>query len=301
MSQLLVQASVAGLVLPLAFGIGLVARIQAQNPPTPAGALRPIDHPEVIEGPWETKIGSEIEGILFKIGTSRVSDTPGIFNPRRPLDVSSQSIRRQTVDILVYHREGGNERQGWFSTQGASNTRPNGSTVEFDGEHLRIHFVGFQGARGDAFDMDLKLSPAEQGWTGTWSREGQPVHVVLERPHPASGATPSALVGDWEDAGPRSGYADGSLHIRESSDGKFSGWLDRTIAGVDQRSGEPLKITSFSPGSVDLELDTSICCAGPYHGMLSEDGQMLSGEWATVGVNALGPKLNAPSIFRRSH
>jgi len=259
----------------------------------------PTEHPELIAGPWEVASVSGIDGISFEIVTSSSGATG-----RRQFDW-------QTIDIRVYHREGGKETWGYFAIKDKASPQSYGmqddhSLTLFDGERLRIHSVDI----GDLkpFDLDITFSPASNDWSGTWSRSGQNLHVVLKRPEANLGVTPSVFVGDWVgESGPNSRHylAPGNLHIRESRDGVLFAWLDRTISGTDartgsihsdQRNGEWLKVNSAT--ETDLILDTTNPGGPPYQfrGSLSEGKQLLTGIWERPS----GGRLNAPDRFRRT-
>lgn len=256
-------------------------------------------HPEVIAGPWETRSPSGIDGIFFNIETSS----------RGP--VSYQEIVWQTVQIRVYHRQEAKETAGWFVTNEKAtfesyNLRDGHSFALFDGERLRIHFTDVTELR--PFDLDVIFSPNAREWTGSWSRGDQAIHVVLRRPSPSAGIIPGDPVADWE--GEQDGTARfpndaGSLHIRESSDGMLSAWLDRTISGMeprtqsvlnDQRNGELLGVISANEDTLALETTLVAGLNHSYHGSLSEDRQVLTGVWDNAG----GGRLNAPGQFRRA-
>jgi len=253
----------------------------------------PTLHPELISGPWETVSAIGIDGVFFQFVT-------GSSGPSGNLQIAWQ-----TVDIRVYHREEGKETGGWFSTMfkaAPESSDVNDASTRFDGERLRIHFTGITDLK--PFDLDITFSPNEQTWAGTWSRSGQTFNVTLERPSANGVFTPSDFVGDWQ--GETNIFVEsGSLHIRESRDGILSAWLDRTMFGTDfktktvhrdQRNGELLQVNPV-PGT-ELILETSNA-AGPvyrYRAKLSEDRQMITGQWD----NGSGGGLSAPQEFRRS-
>jgi len=87
----------------------------------------------------------------------------------------------------------------------------------------------------------------------------------------------------------------GSLHIRQSSDGVLSAWLDRTISNGDRRNGEFLHVYSAAELKLALERPGDTGPSSNYRGVLSEDGQVLVGNWTQIG----GGQLNAPDNFRR--
>jgi hypothetical protein len=172
----------------------------------------------------------------------------------------------------------------------------------FDGERLRIHSIEVTGLK--SFDLDIAFSPTSNEWSGTWSRSGQNSHVVLKRPEPNPGVTPSVFVGDWIGESPPH-FLPGSLHIRESLDDALSAWLDRTISGIDpkirsihndQRNGGWLKIRSATVTGLILDTTNAIGPPSQFRGTLSEDHQVLIGTWERIG----GGGLSAPDRFRRA-
>lgn len=234
-------------------------------------------NPELIEGPWETTGVSGIDGIFLTIETG--SDW-------------------QTINIRVYHRDDkGKESWGYFAanekaTAKSYEIQDDHSFTLFDGTHLRIHFVDVTDL--NPFDLDLTFSPGSREWSGTWPRPHETSDVVLTRPEPKPGVTANPFVGDWTTASSKPYLASGSLHIRQSSDGTLSAWLDRVIAS-DCRNGELLRVHSATAPELDLERPGDIGPAYRYHGSLSVDGQMLTGDWAENS----GARLNAPDRFRR--
>jgi hypothetical protein len=255
----------------------------------------PTEHPELIAGPWEVASASCIDGIFFEIETS--SGGPN----------GHEQFDWQTMNIRVYHRDGGKETWGYFGTKDKASPQSysmqdDHSFTLFDGQRLRIYFIEATDIK--PFDLDITFSPASHEWSGTWSRPGQNLHVVLKRPAPNPGDTPNVLVGDWIGESP-SLFLPGSLHIRESLDGVLSAWLDRTLSGIDpktrsihndQRNGEWLKVSSAA--ATGLILDTTNVMGPPsqFRGSLSEDHQVLIGAWERTG----GGRLSAPDRFRRA-
>jgi hypothetical protein len=189
--------------------------------------------PDLIAGPWESVGASGIDGIFFHIET-------GSSGP-----AERQQTAWQTVDIRVYHRQGGMETAGWFATSDqatskSNNTQDQNAFIRLDADRLQIHF-------------------------------------------------PSAP---------------GSLHIRESSDGFLSAWLNRTISGTDpptrsvqsdQRSGEPLRVVSAIGDEIILETSFAMGPTHRYRGNLSEGNRVLAGTWEDAGSGT----LKAPGRFRR--
>jgi hypothetical protein len=237
----------------------------------------PSAHLELIEGPWETTSSSGIDGIFFRTITG---------------------LDWQVIDVRVYHRERGKENWGYFSTKEkataeAYNLQDGDSFTLFDGKHLRIHFKDVTDLK--PFDLDLIFSSSSHEWSGTWSRPGQAPDVVLRRPEPKPGVPASPFVGDWTTASSEAYLASGSLHIRQSSDGTLSAWLDRVIASSDRRNGEFLRVYATTAAELNLERPGETGPSYRYHGSLSGDGQLLTGEWEENGSG----RLNAPERFRR--
>jgi hypothetical protein len=238
----------------------------------------PSAKPEFIEGPWETTSASGIDGIFLTTVTG--SDW-------------------QSINIRVYHRDADKETWGNFGTNERAtaesyNLQDDHSLTLFDGSHLRIHFVDVTDLK--PFDLDVTFSFSAQEWSGMWSRPGQTSKVVLRRPEPKAGRTPNSFVGDWMTVSGNFYVARGSLHIRQSSDGKFYAWLDRVIASSDRRNGEFLQVHSATGSELDLERPADSGPSYRYRGKLSSDGQRLTGGWAETG----GAKLNAPDKFWKS-
>jgi hypothetical protein len=105
--------------------------------------------PELLAGPWELASPSGVDGIFVMI--SQAVDRGDL-----------QTIRRQTIQVRVYHRKDSHETWGWHVV-----SPPDDATVEFDGR--RLHVVGLTAT----FDQDAAR------WTGTCSTDGQTREVVL--------------------------------------------------------------------------------------------------------------------------
>lgn len=265
----------------------------------------PTERPELIAGPWELASATGIDGIFFGIETSSSGPT------------CHEQFDWQTMNIRVYHREGGKEAWAYFATnekagQELYSMQDDHSFMLFDGDRLRIHFIDITDLK--PFDLDIAFSPTSKEWSGTWSHFGQSLHVVLKRPEPKYGVTPSVFVGDWvgeHDPNSPVHLAPGSLHIRESLDGVLSAWLDRTISGMDpktrsihndQRNGEWFKVVPFidflsSVTTRGLILNTTNPTGPPsqFRLSLSEDHSVLTGIWDRPG----GGRLNVPDRFRK--
>src|SRR5580692_6244173 len=76
--------------------------------------------PELLAGPWELAGPSGADGIFVQI-----HQAVDRFDP--------QTIKRQTVQVRVYHRKDAHETWGWYVV-----SPPNDATVEFDGRRLRV-------------------------------------------------------------------------------------------------------------------------------------------------------------------
>ena len=110
----------------------------------------PTEHPELIAGPWEVASTSGIKGIFFEIVTSSSGPT------------GREQFDWQTMNIRVYHREGGKEAWGYFGTKDKAspqsyNMQDDHSFTLFDGEHLRIHSIEVTDLK--SFDLDITFSP----------------------------------------------------------------------------------------------------------------------------------------------
>jgi hypothetical protein len=232
---------------------------------------------QAVEGPWECR---------NPVGAAGVFITANTFLPQKG---GQQDITSQSIDIRVYQRHGEQEHGGYFSPS----TGPDGSTV-FDGKRLIIHFKD----RTDIppFDLDVRFDPTARHWSGSWSLCDKSPEVVLDRPHPAEGVTPSAFVGDWEgypDPTARFRGAPGTLHIRQGYDGGLTAWLDRTIQ-TDQRNGERLSVLSVTQSAIVLGTASDWGAKHRYEGTLSGDGKQMGGQWHSDG----GGILNAPTLYR---
>jgi hypothetical protein len=238
----------------------------------------PSMNPELTEGPWETTSADGIDGIFLSTVTGP---------------------NWQTINIRVYRRIGRKETWGNFGTDTKATAesydlQDDHSFTIFDGSHLRIHFVDVTDLK--PFDLDVIFSSSSHEWSGTWSNTRQTSNVILRRPEPKSGFTPNPFVGDWMNVSSNDYAASGSLHIRQSSDGTVSAWLDRVIASSDRRNGEFLQILPSTASELRLERPGDTGPSYHYRGTLSGDGQMLTGNWAENG----GGRLNAPDKFRKA-
>jgi len=267
--------------------------------PAPEGGDVPTRHPELVVGPWEEASASAVDGIFFEIETSSSGPT------------GREQFDWQTMNIRVYHRERGKETWGYFGTKDKASPesysmQDDHSFTLFDGERLLIHFTDATDLK--PFNLDITFSPASNEWSGTWSRSGQDFKVVLKRPAPNPGVTPSEFAGDWiGESSPDSPhyFEPGSLHVRESLDGVLCAWLDRTISGTDpktrsihndQRNGEWLKVNSATDTWLSLETTKPTGPRYQFRASLSGVRQVLTGTWEGPG----GGSLNAPERFRRA-
>ncbi len=222
----------------------------------------PTEHPELIAGPWEVASASGIDGVFFEIETSSSGPT------------GHEQFDWQTMNIRVYHREGGKETWGYFGTEDKASPKSysmqdDHSFTLFDGQRLRIHFIDATDIK--PFDLDITFSAASGEWTGTWSRSGQSFNVLLKRPAPNPGVTPNVFVGDWIGESPHH-FHPGSIHIRQSSDGALCAWRNRMASAVDPKSGSIhnnqsngawLKVSSATDAGLVLDttnLNTAEAC-----------------------------------------
>ena len=260
-----------------------------------SGAQVATEHPELIGGPWEVASASGIDGIFFEIETSSSGPT------------GREQFDWQTMNIRVYHRDGGKETWGYFATEDKASPQSYGmqddhSFTLFDGERLRIHFTDNTDIK--PFDLDITFSAAFEKWTGTWSRSGQSSNVVLKRPAPNPGVTPSVFVGNWIGESPPH-FLPGSLDIRQSRDGALCAWWNHTTSAIDPRSGSIhnnqsngvwLKVSSATDAGLVLDTTNAMGPPSQFRGTLSEDHQVLTGSWESTG----GGRLSAPDRFRRA-
>ena len=238
----------------------------------------PSVNPELAEGPWETSSGSQVDGIFITTVTG---------------------FDWQTINIRLYHRVDRKETWGYFGTKERATTESYGrrddhSFTLFDGSRLRIHFADTTDLK--PFDLDVIFSSTSHEWTGMWASNGQNSKVVLRRPQPKPGLAPNALVGDWMSSAANDSAEPGSIHVRQSTDGTLSAWLDRAIAPDDRRNGEFLLVLPSKPSELRLELAGAAAPSHHYHGILSGDGHTLTGGWAENN----GATLNAPDTFRKA-
>jgi hypothetical protein len=224
---------------------------------------------EVIEGPWEVATDAGIDGIfLTRVGSA--------------------------TNIRVYHRRGRKEAWGNFGPEreGAGQAdvaeEQKRSFTKFDGEHLRIHYV--ESDQLKSFDLDVTFSAGAESWVGTWAYSGEVANVALKRPEPKAGVVANPFVGDWVGEADEPFVSAGNLHIRQSSDGMLSAWLDR-----EDRNGELLYVYS-ADAALRIYMPGEIGPSSRFIGELSEDGRMLRGKWTQVGAGRMG----VPVRFRKA-
>jgi hypothetical protein len=251
----------------------------------------PLAHPELMAGAWEFVGDSGIDGLFFQIKT-----------------FSHRADERQEITIRVYHRQNGKEDWGWFdaddkATAESYNLNYGRAFALFNGERLRIHYDYPGGLK--PFDLDVTFSSDTEGWTGTLSRSGASLNVVLGQPSPAAGVTRNPFVGDWLGTSSSGDPVTGDLHIRESSDGALSAWLntkvsfpDTTRQSVDggQTLGEWLGVDSANDTRIRFEPSNDAAPFFQYTGDLSAQGRTLTGSWD----GSLGMRPIAPDKFLRA-
>jgi hypothetical protein len=235
---------------------------------SPAYCQWPITKPETLAGPWEVTDSSVGDGIFLYIST------PAKVTANQPVGAG------QRVQIRVSYQRDGQKTWGWYVAA------PPDVLTAFDGQHLRIR---------NAPALDLTFHAEAQRWTGTWTREGQPHDVVLERPRPLSTVVPNPWRGTWEGVQDASGHALTRLHIDQSSDGTLIGWMDRDF-GPYQRYGELLAIRALEGNTITLSTTAPAGRRYIFRGSFSADGLRLVGSWDWDG---LGGTLNASESFRR--
>lgn len=210
-----------------------------------------ITRPELLSGPWELASPSGVDGIFVRVYQAIDRD-------------DRRTIRRQTIHVRVFNRRDGHETRRSYAVSPGPD-----STVMFDGKRLRVPGLAA------AFDQDAAR------WIGTWLVDGQMRDIVLERPHPAKGVTPNPLCGDWEglpDALP--GPTTVRLHVLQSSDGTFSGWMDVLSVVQDQSYGLSLKVIAADPTNVILQNESpSFSFYSQFSGDLSSDRNSMAGRW----------------------
>jgi hypothetical protein len=252
----------------------------------PQSSAIPAKNPAAIAGRWETTTSTGIEGIGFEIYTAQLGGESG-------------RIGWQQVDVRVYARESGKERWGYFAAKEivAPDALPLSMAPppsQFDGHRLQIHFTDTTDIA--PFDLDIMFSSDESKWVGSWAHAGKREDVVLTRPQASPGTKRNPFVGGWIGE-PDPIRATTTLNIRQSYDGVFSAWLDRTLAPTDRRNGEQLNVKLISDTELVLSTNRSTGARYQYRGTLSADGERLTGKWESPGG---GGTLTAATEFRRA-
>ena len=232
-----------------------------------------VAHPELLAGPWETRDpkSDATEGVLLWASTE--------------LRQSAEYLT--LLQIKVYHREGGATKEGWF-------TANEGPDTTWDGKRLHLKFQPVV-AEDVALDLDLVFDAAERSWMGTFTRDGMPKQVRLERPG-ALAKSKSRFVGDWFlhlDSSSRVPYSAACIHVAEESDGALVAWQDskspRVINGPMQNEyGREYDVEDVKLDSISLIAASSKWFGNQvtFSGTLSPDGSQLEGRWATNGQPA---------------
>jgi hypothetical protein len=250
-----------------------------------ACAQLPLEDVRAIEGPWEVTSASGIDGFFVSV-SSFLDDRSGQLR-----------INSQNIDIRVYQRKQGVERKGYF-VPGDSGS----ASVSVDGQHLTLRFN--RHTEIGPLDIDLRFDSASRRWTGIWKDDGASREVTLERPQITSSKA-SVFVGDW--SGETSRFAPTKLHIRQSSDGQFVVWLDRSLSAfnpsrnlrtTDQRNGELLNVDSVLGSTLRIRTASPMGNNYVFEGSVSEDGKAIRGEWTSPSGG--GGRLNAATNFTRS-
>jgi hypothetical protein len=225
-----------------------------------APQVAPVATPQTIVGPWETAIGSNIDGIFV----STVSN--------------GQSPSTQELQLRLSYRGDGAVQTAWYTTRDRR--------AEFDGAHLRVA------------GLDVRLLADPPRWTGTWLLKEQKRPVVLERPHPAKGATMSAFCGDWEGVAEQPLQTFGRLHLRQSVDGFLTAWLDHSLDPTEHRDGEPLTVVSAVGPLLRLASEGTPGAPYEYSGTLAASGLRLDGSWREGPAHVPSLRLLALRNFR---
>jgi hypothetical protein len=225
--------------------------------------------PEAIAGAWETANGGNIDGIfLATVGTT----VPLTHRGESWIDL---------IQIRVYHRDAGHEASTWYSQQRRD--------AEFDGNRLQV--AGY----------DVSFQEDHRSWTGTRTLDGEKKRVVLERPHPATGAVVSPFCGQWRSLPDARLNVSGSLQFAQSLDGTLTAWMMRSYSGL-QRYGESLIMVSTDKRSVVLEREGLLGPPYWYSATVSADSARLTGKWHEGYVNpsySLWVPITGPRTFRR--
>ena len=211
-------------------------------------------HPEQLAGAWEMATPSRVDGIFLLI---------------------YKNAGHETIQVRVYHRGAGSESGGWYLVSPVRDT----AGVRFDGTNLQV------------LGLTAKFDPDAAHWTGEWLFDnGQRRKVVLERPSLPQGSTPSPLSGVWENVPDttRPQWTSATsvrIHIVQSADAVLTAWMDIVSAIVPQRvesetAGRSMEVESADPTNVVLQnLSPTFSVLGRFNGVLSDDGNSLTGTW----------------------
>lgn len=218
-----------------------------------------VAQPDQLAGPWEVTGSSSVDGIFVMI---------------------YRSSSRQSIQVRVYHRKGGHETGAWHVVNQVEDT----AAPRFDGTNLRLRELTA------TFDSNAKH------WTGEWILDGHTHNVVLERPHAAKGSPLNRLCGDWQtlpDTRPRWSSAPSvQIHILQSSDDGLTAWMDIATSILPERLksetfGRSMKVVSADPKNVVLQNESpKFEVRGVFTGVLSDDGNILSGTWNGRGAES---------------
>lgn len=213
-----------------------------------------VTRAELLSGPWEVVRASEVDGILVMVDQR-----------------TTTGITRETIQVRVFHRKNGHETGGWHVV-----TPPESAGVGFDGRRLRVA------------GLTATFDPESPRWVGSWSLDGHPRAVVLERPAPGKGKGSNPLCGTWEglpDAAVNVPSSTVRIHIIESADGVLTAWMDTMRVIVDHRTasatyGRSLKVLSADPANLLLQNEApNYQTLGRFRGTLSKDANRLTGTW----------------------
>jgi len=253
----------------------------------PIHAQIPSEDLQAMVGPWECADATGVHGFFLNAETQLTKGD------------GERDVAQQDVGIFVYQRTGADEQRGFFWV-GHHDVR---GGADLDGTHLminfaKISFVGLPDPSLSPFNLDLTFDTVAKRWYGPFSLCDEAI-AVLEGPHQPAALPPNVFAGNWEGV-PTDG-ASGSLHIRQSVDGKTVAWLD--ISHSDRRTSRE---TIFVP-QTEKSIVLGIAFGGydfRYEGTLSSDGKTISGKWLNTSGNGicttsgLCSTLSAPTVYR---
>ena len=220
----------------------------------------------MVESDYAPRRDSDLQG--YWIGTLKNGNTP--------IRVALKIAERTNGTFRV---EGDSPDQGTINIEATS--------VTYHRPALQVEFSGIPGAfEGSVNDSDREI-------TGTWTQNGKPLPLTLDRVNPESGqaqaaaieaqkdysyTSPNDLQGHWQgtlDAKQASQKVHLALNIAKMPDGKFSG----SMISLDQ-GGQDVPATSvqFAPPNVRVEW---VAIGASFNGKL-ENGK-LSGVWRQGG------------------